>query len=111
MHLCDGNKLSIAAPAGGFVKDEPCLVGALLVVPSFSAEEGVAVSCMTRGLFNGPIKAGDNPVFDCSPVYFDGVEFTKTVPSEVGDVIQPIGVFVDGGVLLTGGLITELKTA
>ncbi len=111
MHLCDGNKLSIAAPAGGFVKDEPCLVGALLVVPSFSAEEGVVVSCVTRGLFDGPIKAGDNPMFDCSPAYFDGVEFTKTMPTEVDAVIQPIGVFVDGGVLLTGGLITEIKTA
>ncbi len=111
MHLCDGNKISVAAPAGGFKKDTPCLVGALLVVPSFSADEGVVVSCKTRGLFDGPIKAGDNPLFDCSAVYFKGGEFTKTLPSEVDDVVQPVGVFVDGGVLLTGGLITELKTS
>ncbi|MFA0690621.1 hypothetical protein [Vibrio splendidus] len=111
MHLSEGKKIAVVAPSGGFTKDIPVLVGALLVVPSFTAAVGEEVTCTYSGHFDGPIKAGDNPAFNCEPAYFKGGEFTKTLPAAVGDVIQPVGVFVEGGVLLTGDLVTEVKTA
>ncbi|MBF4349481.1 hypothetical protein EAY19_25905, partial [Vibrio anguillarum] len=67
--------------------------------------------CHIDGHFDGPIKVGDTPSFDCDAAYFEAGEFTKTKPTAEGAVSQPVGVFVDGGVLLTGGVITEIVPA
>lgn len=107
MRLSDGKKIAVTAPTGGFEKDTPHLVSSLLVVPTQTAEAGSVVTCHIDGHFDGPIKAGDTPSFNCDAAYFDAGEFTKTVPTEVGAVSQPVGVFVDGGVLLLGAPITE----
>lgn len=107
MRLSDGKKILVKAPAGGFTKDVPCLVGALLVVPNFTAEVGDEVVCFTQGFFNGPTKVGDVPQYEAEPVYFEASEFTKTKPTTTGEVAQAVGVFVDNGILLTGGLVTE----
>ncbi|PMJ90289.1 DUF2190 family protein [Vibrio sp. 10N.261.55.A7] len=107
MQLSKGKKIAVIAPVGGFTKDVPVLVGALLVVPHFTVQAGDAVTCSYDGFYDGPIKAGDTPAFNCEPAYFKGGEFTKTLPSSSGDIKQPIGVFVEGGVLLMGEVITQ----
>ncbi|WED23071.1 hypothetical protein L3Q72_06670 [Vibrio sp. JC009] len=108
MKLSEGVKIAVPAPAGGFTKDIPVLVGALLVVPHFTAVEGEVVTCSYSGLYSGPIKVGDAPTFSCEPAYFEAGEFTKTQPTTAGEIAQPVGVFVDDGVLLTGETITDL---
>ncbi|AUI88154.1 hypothetical protein BS333_17495 [Vibrio azureus] len=110
MRLSDGKKIVAPVPAGGFQKDVPCLLGALLVVPNFTAEAGDTAVCYLQGHFDGPIRAGDDVRFESEPAYFHDSEFTKTQPTGTGDISQPVGVFIDGGVLLTGGLITEFVT-
>ncbi|WP_243032910.1 capsid cement protein [Vibrio cincinnatiensis] len=107
MRYSDGKKIAVIAPAGGFKKDIPCLVGSLLVVPTQTIKAGEVVTCHIDGHFDGPIKAGDTPTFKCDAAYFEAGEFTKTKPTEKDAVAQPVGVFVDGGVLLTGAVITE----
>ena len=107
MRLSDGKKIVVTAPAGGFIKDVPCVVGALLVVPNFTAAAGDTAVCYIQGHFDGPIKVGDSVSFTSEAAFFKDGEFTKTQPTESGDVSQPVGVFIDGGVLLTGCLITE----
>lgn len=107
MQIAPGKKIAVVAPAAGFVKDVPSLVGALLVVPSFTAEAGNLVTCTYSGHYDGPIKEGDTPTFTCEPAYFEAGAFTKTQPTAEGGVEQPVGVFVDGGVLLTGEVITQ----
>lgn len=107
MRLSDGKKIVAPVPAGGFIKDVPCLLGSLLVVPNFTAKAGDTAVCYTQGHFDGPIKAGDSVSFVSEAAYFKDGEFTKTQPTEPGDVAQPVGVFIEDGVLLTGGLITE----
>ncbi|CED71552.1 putative uncharacterized phage protein [Aliivibrio wodanis] len=108
MQIAEGKKIALVAPSNGFVKDIPCVVGALLVVPSFSAKENEVVTCTYSGYYDGPIKAGDTLSFNCEAAYFDGGVFTKVQPTTSGEVEQPVGVFIDGGVLLTGELITQL---
>ncbi|MBU2897691.1 hypothetical protein [Vibrio hepatarius] len=108
MQIAEGKKIAVVAPAGGFVKDVPVLVGALVVVPSFKAEVGEVVTCTYKGFYDGPIKEGDSPSFGCEPAYLEAGSFTKTKPAIEGEVEQPIGVFIDGGVLLTGEVITQL---
>ncbi|AQM21483.1 MULTISPECIES: capsid cement protein [Vibrio] len=111
MRYSDGKKIAVIAPTGGFKKDIPCLVGSLLVVPMQTIKAGEVVTCHIDGHFDGPIKVGDTPSFDCDAAYFEAGEFTKTKPTAEGAVSQPVGVFVDGGVLLTGGVITEIVPA
>ncbi|MDQ2190580.1 capsid cement protein [Vibrio anguillarum] len=111
MRYSDGKKIAVIAPTGGFKKDIPCLVGSLLVVPMQTIKAGEVVTCHIDGHFDGPIKVGDTPSFDCDAAYFEAGEFTKTKPTAEGTVSQPVGVFVDGGVLLTGGVITEIVPA
>lgn len=111
MRYSDGKKIAVIAPTGGFKKDIPCLVGSLLVVPMQTIKAGEVVTCHIDGHFDGPIKVGDTPSFDCDEAYFEAGEFTKTKPTAEGAVSQPVGVFVDGGVLLTGGVITEIVPA
>lgn len=111
MRYSDGKKIAVAAPAAGFTKDIPVLVGALVVVPTQTAEVGIVVTCHIDGHFSGPIKEGDNPTFTCEAAYYEANEFTKTKPTAEGAVAQPVGVFVDGGVLLFGDVITELVPA
>ncbi|MEZ8095787.1 capsid cement protein [Photobacterium swingsii] len=103
MRIADGNKIDIIAPAGGVTKDVPLKHGSLIVVPNMSAPEGQVVSATYRGLFDGPIKAGDSLSFIGEPAYFADSEFTKTKPGS--GVTVPVGVFVDGCVLLTGVLM------
>lgn len=105
MRIADGNKIDLRAPAGGFTKDVPVKYGSLIVIPNYSGPEGQVVSCTYRGLFDGPIKAGDIPSFESEPAYFHNGEFTKTAPTADGSVKVPVGVFTDGGVLLTGVLV------
>ena len=107
MRLSDGKKIVATVPLGGFKKDVPCVVGALLVVPNFTAAAGDTAVCYTQGHFDGPIKAGDSVSFGAEAAYFKNGEFTKTKPTDSGDVSQAVGVFIDGGVLLTGCLVTE----
>ncbi|MBF4256892.1 hypothetical protein EAY27_13930 [Vibrio anguillarum] len=111
MRYSDGKKIAVLAPVGGVLKDIPHLVGSLVVVPTQTAKEGAMVTCHIDGHFDGPIKVGDTPSFDCDAAYFEAGEFTKTKPTAEGAVSQPVGVFVDGGVLLTGGVITEIVPA
>ncbi|MGD8109377.1 hypothetical protein [Vibrio sp. TRT 17S01] len=108
MQTAPGKKIAVVAPAAGFKKDVPILVGALVVIPSFNATAGHMVTCTHAGFYDGPIKEGDAPSFACEPAYLEGEVFTKTKPTTAGEVAQPVGVFVDGGVLLTGEVITEL---
>ncbi|MGF1878784.1 hypothetical protein L4D77_26310 [Photobacterium frigidiphilum] len=103
MHIASGNKLDIKAPAGGVVKDVPIKYSNLIVVPSYGAAEGQVVSARWRGLFDGPIKAGDTPAFEGEAAYFADHVFTKTKPT-LG-VKVPVGTFVDGSVLLVGVLV------
>lgn len=110
MRLSDGKKIVATVPTGGFKKDVPCLLGALLVVPNFTAAAGDTAVCYTQGHFDGPIKVGDSVSFASEAAYFKNGEFTKTKPTTSGDVSQPVGVFIDGGVLLTGGVLTEFVT-
>ncbi|MCD9523730.1 hypothetical protein GLP14_12980 [Photobacterium carnosum] len=102
MRIADGLKIDLKAPVGGFEKDVPVKYGALIVVPNYSAKEGQVVSCTYRGLFDGPIKAGDSPSFIGEAAYFDSGFFTKTAPTGDGAVTVPIGLFIDNGVLLMG---------
>ncbi|MFD2177859.1 capsid cement protein [Veronia pacifica] len=102
MHIAEGKKIDIVAPEGGVDKDVPIKYGALIVVPHLSVPGGTVVSARYTGLFDGPLKPGDEPAFRGEPAYFKDGEFTKTKPTESGQVKVPIGVFVDGGVLLTG---------
>ncbi|BDR34302.1 TPA: hypothetical protein ACX6QF_000068 [Photobacterium damselae] len=102
MRIADGNKIDLTAPIGGFIKDVPAKYGSLIVVPNYSAKEGQVVSCTYRGLFDGPIKAGDSPTFTGEDAYFHDGEFTKTLPVGDGAVTVPVGVFIDNGVLLMG---------
>lgn len=102
MHVAEGKNIDVIAPAGGFVKDTPYKYGSLIIMPNMTVSEGVIVSARWKGLFYGAIKAGDEPAFAGEPAYFKGNEFTKTKPADAGDVKVPVGVFVDGGVLLTG---------
>ncbi len=111
MHTAPGKKIAVAAPAAGFVKDVPILVGALVLVPSFTADAGQVVTCTYSGYYDSPIKEGDTPVYACEPAYYESGTFTKTQPTKAGEISQPVGVFVDGGVLLTGEVITQFITA
>ena len=111
MRLSEGKKIQVMAPVGGFTKDVPCLVNSLLVVPHFTVIAGDVATCTYQGYYSGPIKAGDAPSFECDPAYFEDKAFTKTKPTAAGSVAQPVGVFVDGGVLLTGAVITDLVAA
>ncbi len=111
MRYSDGKKIAVVAPAGGLVKDVPALVGALVVVPTQSVEVGVTVTCHIDGHFDGPIKEGDAPAFTCEAAYYEASEFTKTKPTAEGAVAQAVGVFMDGGVLLLGDVITEFVPA
>ena len=103
MHISEGNKIDIIAPAGGVTKDVPVKYGSLIVVPNYGAQEGQVLSARYRGLFDGPIKAGDTPTFLGEPAYYADNEFTKTKPG--AGVTVPVGVFLDGGILLTGELV------
>ena len=111
MRYSDGKRIAVVAPAAGFTKDIPVLVGALVVVPTQTAAVGITVTCHIDGHFDGPIKEGDAPTFTCEPAYYEANAFTKVQPEVEGEVSQPVGVFVDGGVLLTGEVITELVPA
>lgn len=102
MRIADGKSIDIVAPAGGLKKDVPVKHGALIVVPKMTVPEGAVVSAHWYGLFSGPIKDGDTPAFGGEPAYFKGGKFTKTKPTAESDVKAPVGVFIDGAVLLTG---------
>ncbi|WP_158161224.1 capsid cement protein [Grimontia hollisae] len=108
MRIAEGKKIAIIAPSGGVTKDVPFKAGVLLLVPVKTANAGEVVTCYRDGHFSGPVKAGDEPTFNGEPAYFEGGEFTKTQPTTAGEVSQPVGAFVDSGVLLTGELLTEL---
>ncbi|HFQ4959208.1 TPA: capsid cement protein [Vibrio vulnificus] len=111
MRLADGLKLDMTVPANGTTKDVPVLYGSLLVVPNMTAKVGEVISAHWRGYFDGPIKEGDAPAFLGEPAYFEAGAFTKTKPTTAGEVAQPVGAFIDNGVLLTGELITEFVAA
>lgn len=105
MHLADGIKIAVVGPAGGLVKDVPIQYGQLVIVPNYTIAEGEAGTARWTGLFDGPIKEGDAPTFTGEHAFFDAADksFTKTAPAD--GVTNPIGVFIDGGVLLTGEVI------
>lgn len=107
MHLCEGKKITVTAPEGGLVKDVPVLYGQLVIVPNYSIDEGETGTARYTGLFDGPIKEGDSPAFVGEYAYFDSTAkaFTKTVPS--GLITDPVGVFIDDCVLLTGVLVAQ----
>lgn len=105
MRIAPGDRLDVVAPQAGFTKDQPVIHGALLIIPAQSAQEGEVVSCTYRGLFNGPIKPGDEPAYMGETAYFDGKDFTKTQPKTAPT--DAVGVFVDGAVLLTGQLLSQ----
>ncbi|UIP28885.1 hypothetical protein [Photobacterium sp. TLY01] len=111
MHISEGKKIDIVAPAGGATKDIPLLYGNLVVVPNLSGTAGAVISARYTGHFDGPIKAGDTPAFLGEFAYFDEGEFTKTQPQGAGKVTASVGVFNDGGVLLTGELVTPEAAA
>lgn len=107
MRIADGYRIDVVAPDAGLKKDQPVRYGALLIVPNLTAKAGHVVSCTYRGLYDGPIKAGDAPQFVGEPAYFDGTDFTKTQPAVgAGAITSAVGAFIDGGVLLFGAPVT-----
>lgn len=105
MHLSDGIKIAVVGPVGGLTKDVPVQYGQLVIVPNYDIAEGETGTARYAGLFDGPIKDGDAPAFAGEHAFFDAADktFTKTAPAD--GVTVPVGVFIDGGVLLTGELI------
>lgn len=112
MKIAPGQKIDCTAPTKGFQKDQPILHGNLVIVPSMNAKAGEVVSCTWFGLYDGPIKAGDEPQFMGESAYFDGTDFTKTQPAaEAGNITTPIGAFIDNGVLLAGVPVVPVAEA
>lgn len=111
MHIAEGKKITVVAPEGGLVKDVPVLYGSLIIVPHMTVSEGHRVTARYTGLFSGPVKAGDTPEYKGEPAFYEGNTFTKTKPTTNGAVSQPVGVFIDDCVLLTGELITDFVPA
>lgn len=111
MHLADGIKIAVIGLAGGMPKDVPIQYGQLVIVPNYTIAEGEAGTARWTGLFDGPIKDGDSPMFTGEHAFFDAADksFTKTAP--VDGVTIPVGVFIDGGVLLTGELVPVAAAA
>ncbi|WP_417883576.1 DUF2190 family protein [Vibrio rumoiensis] len=105
MHIAEGKKLCIQNLAMAVKKDLPIQYGQLVVVPNYDIAAGDKGTARWTGLFDGPIKPGDNPMFVGEAAYFDATDnsFTKTAPAD--GVTIPVGVFIDEGVLLTGELI------
>ncbi|CAG9001778.1 MAG: hypothetical protein CENE_03805 [Candidatus Celerinatantimonas neptuna] len=110
MKIAQGKTIDVVAPTGGLKKDKPVVYGVLLVVPNMTVSKGQTVSCTWHGLYDGPLKVGDSLTFTGEPAYFDGSDFTKTQPddSTAGNITTPVGAFIDGGVLLTGELVTPV---
>lgn len=52
--ISEGRSLDFIAPAGGVVSGVPVIIGALLVIPSISAAEGVAFAGDIEGVFEVP---------------------------------------------------------
>lgn len=111
MHIAEGKKIAVIGLAGGMPKDVPIQYGQLVIVPNYTIEEGETGTARFTGLFDGPIKEGDVPAFAGEHAFFDAADktFTKTAPAD--GVTIPVGVFIDGGVLLTGELIPPVEEA
>ncbi|MBD1572891.1 hypothetical protein HC725_06305 [Vibrio sp. S17_S38] len=111
MHLAEGIKIAIIGPVGGLKKDVPVQYGQLVIVPNYNLAEGEAGTARWTGLFDGPIKEGDVPTFAGEYAYFDATDksFTKTQPAD--GVKNAVGVFIDGGVLLTGEIVAPEEPA
>ncbi|MFV0449799.1 MAG: capsid cement protein [Vibrio sp.] len=105
MHIAEGKKIVIQNMAVAIKKDIPVQYGNLVVVPNYDLEAGETGTARWTGLFDGPIKEGDAPMFVGEHAFFDAADksFSKTAPAD--GVTIPVGVFIDGGVLLTGELI------
>lgn len=103
MHIAPGIKVTVTAPVGGTTKDLPFVYGKLLVIPVATSTAGQEVTAYTQGLFAGPLKAGETPAFAGEYAYFDGEFFTTTAPPT--GITEPVGVFVDNAILVTGQLL------
>ncbi len=66
-----GKTMTFTAPAGGVVTGVPVLIGALLVVPAYSAAAGASFEGLTEGVFPGLAKAAGSAWAEGQLLYWD----------------------------------------
>ncbi|MFE8600237.1 DUF2190 family protein [Archangium violaceum] len=101
-----GDTLTLTAPAGGVTSGSVYLIGALLVVATFSADDGAPFTGARSGVYELP-KAGGEAWAQGAALYWDNnaKKFTTTATNNtragyaVADALSAATV---GAVLLTG---------
>ena len=87
----EGEVVTFTAPSGGVVSGQLVIIGALALIPAFSAAEGYECEGVTRGVFELPKTATDTPT-QFAAAYWNATagEVTTTASGN-----KKIGVFMD----------------
>lgn len=86
-----GDVVTFTAPTGGVTAGVPALIGALTVIPAFSAAEGYECEGVTQGVFSLAKKSTDTPT-QFAKAYWDSTngEVTTTASGN-----RLVGVFMN----------------
>jgi predicted RecA/RadA family phage recombinase len=89
--VSNGNTVTFIAPSGGAISGVPLLVGALLLIPAFSASEDQSCEGATRGVYTLPKLPTDTPA-QFAKAYWDVTNGRVTTTAGAHKVL---GVFMD----------------
>ena len=94
-YVSEGKTVSFIAPSGGAVSGKLLIVGALALVPAFSAAEGEVCEGLTCGVFTLPKTLANAPA-QFQKAYWNASTSTVTTDSDDGgDPFPVVGVFMD----------------
>lgn len=98
-----GDVVTFIAPTGGAVSGTPLVIGALILVPAFSAADGYECEGVTEGVFELPKLSTDTPA-QFAKAYWDATNGRLTTTATDNTLI---GVFTEA--LASGTTIANVR--